>query len=74
MTGPSYATVPVRFIVGAGGKIEHVHVIAGFPEQAKSVPDALAKWDFKPYELVFDAASKGVVYGNDCIATLSRPI
>ena len=49
MTGPRYASVPVRLIVGADGKLEHVHAIAGFPEQVKSVTDALAKWEFKPY-------------------------
>ncbi len=49
MTGPRYASVPVRFIVGADGKLEHVHAISGFPEQVKSVTDALAKWEFKPY-------------------------
>jgi hypothetical protein len=49
MTGPRYGSVPVRFIVGADGRLEHIHAIAGFPEQAKSVTDALAKWEFKPY-------------------------
>ena len=49
MTGPRYASVPVRFIIGADGKIEHVHAISGFPEQMKSVTDALAQWEFKPY-------------------------
>jgi hypothetical protein len=49
MTGPRYASVPVRLIIGADGKLEHVHAIAGFPEQMKSVTDALAKWEFKPY-------------------------
>jgi hypothetical protein len=49
MTGPRYASVPLRLIIGADGKLEHVHAIAGFPEQMKSVTDALAKWEFKPY-------------------------
>lgn len=49
MTGPRYGSVPVRLIIGADGKLKHIHAIAGFPEQVKSVTDALAKWDFKPY-------------------------
>jgi hypothetical protein len=49
MTGPRYGSVPVRLIIGADGKLEHVHAISGFPEQVKSVTDALAKWEFKPY-------------------------
>jgi hypothetical protein len=49
MTGPRYGGVPVRLSIGADGKLEHIHAIAGFPEQVKSVTDALAKWDFNPY-------------------------
>ena len=49
MTGPRYGSVPLRIIIGADGKIEHVHAIAGFPEQIKSVTGALVQWEFKPY-------------------------
>jgi Gram-negative bacterial TonB protein C-terminal len=49
MTGPRYGSVPVRLIIGVDGKIKHIHAIAGFPEQVKSVTDALARWEFKPY-------------------------
>ncbi len=49
MTGPRYGSVPVRLIIGADGKLEHIHSIAGFPEQVKSVTDALGEWEFKPY-------------------------
>ena len=49
MTGPRYGSVPVRIIIGADGKIEHVHAIAGFPEQIQSVTGALVQWEFKPY-------------------------
>jgi hypothetical protein len=49
MTGPRYGSVPVRLIIGADGKLEHIHAFAGFPEQVKSVTDAVAKWEFKPY-------------------------
>ncbi|MGA8145916.1 MAG: energy transducer TonB [Candidatus Acidiferrales bacterium] len=47
--GPRYASVPVRLIIGADGKIEHIHAISGYPEQIKSVTDALSRWEFKPY-------------------------
>jgi hypothetical protein len=49
MIGPRYGSVPVRLIIGADGRIKHIHAIAGFPEQVKSVTDALAGWKFKPY-------------------------
>ena len=49
MGGPRYGSVPVRLIIGADGKVEHVHAIAGFPEQIRNVTDALSQWEFKPY-------------------------
>jgi Gram-negative bacterial TonB protein C-terminal len=49
MVGPRFTTVPARVIIGADGKVKHIHVISSFPEQAKSVRDALAQWVFKPY-------------------------
>jgi hypothetical protein len=41
--------IPVRVIIDASGKIKHVHIISGFPDQAKSITDALSQWRFKPY-------------------------
>jgi hypothetical protein len=49
MVGPRFAGVPVRLTIGPDGKIEHIHAIAGFPEQVKSVTDALSQWEFTPY-------------------------
>ena len=49
MVGPRFTTVPARIIIGADGKVKHIHVINASPEQAKSVQDALAQWVFKPY-------------------------
>jgi hypothetical protein len=51
MVGPRYGSVPVRLLIGPDGKIEHIHAIAGVPEQIKSVTEALARWEFKPYIL-----------------------
>lgn len=41
--------IPARVIIDASGKIRHVHIISGFPDQAKSITDALSQWRFKPY-------------------------
>ena len=49
LVGPKYTTIPVRMIIGKDGKVEHVHVITAFPEQARSISDALMQWTFKPY-------------------------
>ena len=61
MVGPRFASVPVRLTIGPNGKIEHVHAIAGFPEQVKSITDALSHWEFKPY--VVDGAPAEVETG-----------
>jgi hypothetical protein len=50
MVGPRFTEVPVRFIIGVDGKIKHLPVITAFPEQAKSVENALVQWEFKPYK------------------------
>jgi hypothetical protein len=49
LVGPKYTTIPVRIIIGKDGKVEHVHVITAFPEQAHSISDALMQWTFRPY-------------------------
>lgn len=49
MAGPRFTSVPVRIIIGADGRVKHIHVIHAFPDQARSVEDALAQWVFKPY-------------------------
>ncbi|MFY9531667.1 MAG: hypothetical protein WBC04_16615 [Candidatus Acidiferrales bacterium] len=48
-SGPGFPRVPVRIIIDKQGRVRHIHPIAGFPEQIKSVADALSQWVFKPY-------------------------
>ncbi len=48
LTGTNFTRIPVRVIVGTDGKVTHVHVIRGTPEQASAVEAALAQWQFKP--------------------------
>jgi protein TonB len=49
LVGPRFLTVPVRIIIGTDGRIKHTHVILAFPEQQRSIEDAMAQWAFKPY-------------------------
>jgi hypothetical protein len=49
--GPNFVPIPVRIIVGADGKVKHVHVIRATDEQRRSVEDALYRWKLKPYEV-----------------------
>jgi hypothetical protein len=48
LTEPRYNPVPVRIIVGRNGKVEHIHFLRAFPDQAKAITDALLQWRFKP--------------------------
>jgi hypothetical protein len=41
--------VPVRIIIDKEGKVKHIHFLSAFPDQAKSITDALQQWRFKPY-------------------------
>jgi hypothetical protein len=41
--------VPVRIIIDAEGKVKHIHFLSAFPDQARSITDALKQWRFKPY-------------------------
>jgi hypothetical protein len=41
--------IPVRVIIDTDGKVKHIHFISAFPDQAKSITDALLHWQFKPY-------------------------
>jgi Gram-negative bacterial TonB protein C-terminal len=41
--------VPVRIIIDKRGRIEHIHFLSAFPDQAKAISDALSQWRFKPY-------------------------
>ena len=46
---PRFNPVPVRIIVDTQGKVSHIHFLSAFPDQVKSISDALAHWRFKPY-------------------------
>jgi hypothetical protein len=47
--GPRVVTIPVRIVIGTSGAVRHVHVIRAFPEQRRSIEDALTQWLFAPY-------------------------
>jgi hypothetical protein len=62
-----YNPVPVRLIIGTDGKVRHVHVLSAFPDQAKSITDALLQWRFKPRDhevetgILFGGSGRGAV-------------
>jgi hypothetical protein len=44
-----FNAIPVRIVIGKDGKVKHVHFLSAFPDQAKSISDALSQWRFRPY-------------------------
>ncbi|HEX7968614.1 MAG TPA: energy transducer TonB [Stellaceae bacterium] len=48
--GPDFVPIPVRIMIGADGRVAHIHVIKALPEQKKSIEDALRQWEFEPYQ------------------------
>ena len=46
--GPKFTSVPVRIIIGSDGRVSHIHVIRGSPEQKQNIAAALAEWQFSP--------------------------
>ena len=45
---PKFTVVPVRIVVGADGRVSHIHVIRGSPEQRARIIAALTQWRFDP--------------------------
>ncbi len=45
---PKFTAVPVRIIIGADGRVRHIHVIRGSAEQRTSIIGALTQWRFEP--------------------------
>ncbi|HEY6923493.1 MAG TPA: energy transducer TonB [Steroidobacteraceae bacterium] len=44
-----FNSIPVRVIIDKEGKVKHIHFLSAFPEQAKTITEALQQWKFKPY-------------------------
>jgi hypothetical protein len=44
-----FNSIPVRIIIDKDGKVKHVHFLSAFPDQAKSITDALHQWRFNRY-------------------------
>jgi hypothetical protein len=58
--------IPVRIIVGTDGTVQHIHFISAFPEQVRSISDALGQWRFKPYRVNGQAVAveTGIMFGR----------
>jgi len=49
LSEPRYNPIPVRIIIDERGKVKYLHFLRAFPDQAKTITDALLRWRFKPH-------------------------
>jgi len=58
--------IPVRIIIGPDGRVQRIHFISAFPEQTRSIAEALAQWRFRPYLLDGRpvAVETGIMFGR----------
>jgi hypothetical protein len=49
LTEPRFNPIPVRIIIDRDGKVRHIHFLRAFPDQAKTITDAVMQWRFKPH-------------------------
>jgi hypothetical protein len=66
LTDRKFNPIPVRIIIDKNGKVKHIHLISAFPEQARTITDALSQWQFKPYLRNGQPVEveTGVMFGN----------
>jgi hypothetical protein len=43
--------IPVRIIIDTEGRVKHIHFLSAFPDQMKSITDAVSRWRFRPYRV-----------------------
>ena len=46
---PKFTSVPVRIIIGADGRVRHIHVIRASADQRENITAALSGWQFRPF-------------------------
>jgi hypothetical protein len=51
LTDRRFNSIPVRVVIDTSGKVKFIHFISSFPDQARTITDALQQWRFKPYVL-----------------------
>ncbi len=66
LTVPRYNPIPVRVIIDRHGRVKHIHFLRAFPDQAKSITDALLRWRFKVHGVAGEPVEveTGIVFGR----------
>jgi hypothetical protein len=66
LTERRFNPIPVRIIIDREGKVKHIHFLSAFPDQAKTITDALGQWRFRPYRRNGQLAEveTGILFGH----------
>ena len=48
---PKFTSVPVRIVIGADGRVRHIHVIRASADQRENITAALSGWQFRPFAI-----------------------
>jgi hypothetical protein len=49
ITDRRFNSIPVRVVIDTSGRVKFIHFISSFPDQARTITEALQQWRFKPY-------------------------
>jgi hypothetical protein len=49
LTDRRFNSIPVRVVIDTSGKVKFIHFISSFPDQARTITEALQQWRFEPY-------------------------
>jgi hypothetical protein len=65
LTDRRFNSIPVRVVIDTSGKVKFVHFISAFPDQARTIMEALQQWRFKPYVSNGEAVEieTGILFG-----------
>jgi hypothetical protein len=65
LTDRRFNSIPVRVVIDTAGKVKFVHIISAFPDQARTITEALQQWRFRPHEVNGKAVEveTGMVFG-----------
>lgn len=70
-----YNAIPVRIIIDKEGKVKHIHFLSAYPEQEKTITEALKQWKFRPYEKNGQRleVETGIMFGRPSLPVAPNP-
>jgi hypothetical protein len=75
LTERRFNAIPVRIIIDKQGKVRHIHFLRAFPDQEKTISNALKQWKFRPYERDGQRleVETGIMFGRSSLPVATPP-